>query len=227
MNQDVYRTLETFMRAEMPDADCAHGSEHVMRVLYAALDIAEHEPCGNRDVLIAACLLHDIGRQAQNENPALCHAKVGAARAYDYLLDLGWSGQDAAHVRDCIITHRFRADNPPATIEAKILFDADKLDVCGAIGIARTLLYQAQHDHPLYRRKPDGVLSDGRGDSAPSFFREYRFKLERLYDRFYTRRGAELAQPRREAAFAYFDALLAETLGADADGQARLRTWIE
>lgn len=227
MNQNVYRTLETFMFAEMPDADCAHGSEHVMRVLYAALDIAGHEQDVNQDVLIAACLLHDIGRQAQNENPALCHAKVGAARAYDSLLDLGWSGQDAAHVRDCIITHRFRADNPPATIEAKILFDADKLDVCGAIGIARTLLYQAQHDQQLYWRRPDGTISDGRDDPTPSFFREYRFKLERVYDHFYTRRGAELALPRREAAFAYFDALLAETLGADADGQARLHTWIE
>lgn len=35
----------------------------------------------------------------------------------------------------------YRKSNPPQSIEAKILFDADKLDAAGAMGIARTLIY--------------------------------------------------------------------------------------
>lgn len=227
MNSEMYRAIEHFMLSQMPDSDCAHGSEHVYRVLYAALDVADHENGVDRDVLVAACLLHDVGRQAQNENPALCHAQVGAAMAREFLLRLGWKVRAADHVRDCIASHRYRSDNPPATIEAKILFDADKLDVCGAIGIARTMLYQAKRDQPLYRRRPDGTLSDGRSDEEPSFFREYRFKLEHVYDRFHTRRAAELAQGRRQAAAAFFDALLSETRGADAQGRDLLQKWLE
>jgi len=41
---------------------------------------------------------------------------------------MGFSEDFAAHVRACIRTHRFRRNDPPASIEAKILFDADKLD---------------------------------------------------------------------------------------------------
>ena len=177
--------------------------------------------------MIAACLLHDIGRQEQNRNPAVCHAQIGGARAYEFLLGLGWSEADAAHVRDCIVTHRFRADNPPATIEAKIVFDADKLDVCGAIGIARTMLYQSQHNQQLYLRNPDGTISDGQDDHRHTFFREYHFKLKRLYDRFYTRRGEELAASRREAAEAYYAALASETLGADAAGRRLIESFLE
>ncbi len=48
--------------------DGAHDRQHIYRVLYYALDIAE-EYCIDQDVLIAACLLHDIGRDAQFRNP--------------------------------------------------------------------------------------------------------------------------------------------------------------
>ena len=100
--------------------------------------------------------------------------------------------------------------DPAASIEAKILFDADKLDVCGAIGIARTLMYSGAHDRPIYTTNPDGSIRDGKGDTEDSFFREYRFKLEGMYDRFLTRRGAELAKVRKPAAVSFYDALLRE-----------------
>ncbi|MBR2145622.1 MAG: HD domain-containing protein [Akkermansia sp.] len=43
--------------------DSAHDREHVYRVLYAALNLARGEENVNYDVLIAACLLHDVGRR--------------------------------------------------------------------------------------------------------------------------------------------------------------------
>lgn len=48
------------------------------------------------------------------------------------------------------MTHRFRKNRPPESPEAKILFDADKLDVTGAMGVARTLVYQGTMAQPLY-----------------------------------------------------------------------------
>lgn len=208
MKQDTYQKLELYMQICMDDS--AHDREHVYRVLYTALNIAEYEEGVDYDVLITACLLHDIGRKEQFENPKTCHAKEGAKKAYHFLIENGFSEDFAQHVKACIKSHRFRSKNPPETIEAKILFDADKVDVTGAIGIARTLLYQGRMSEPLYLLTPEGKVSDGSEDEQESFFREYKHKLEGLYGKFYTRRGAELAAGRREAAEAFYHALLAE-----------------
>ena len=58
------------------------------------------------------------------------------------------------------------------------MFDADKLDVTGAMGIARTLLYKGKVSEPLYSLLPDGTVSTGEDDTEPSFFQEYKYKLE-------------------------------------------------
>lgn len=50
--------------------DSAHDKEHIYHVLYNALEIAKTEMNIDYDVLIASCLLHDIGRKEQFENPA-------------------------------------------------------------------------------------------------------------------------------------------------------------
>ena len=78
MTQKTFGLLEGCMLACMGDS--AHDAEHVRRVLYLALEIAESEPSADRDVLIAACLLHDIGREDQFRDPSLCHAQVGAEK---------------------------------------------------------------------------------------------------------------------------------------------------
>jgi len=208
MNGKTYRLMENWMHSCMTDS--AHDREHVYRVLYAALNLARGEENVNYEVLIAACLLHDVGRREQFGNPAMCHARVGGEKAYRFLLDNGFEEAFARQVKDCIVSHRFRKSNPPESIEAKILFDADKLDVTGAIGIARTLLYSGENGRPLYTLSADGEISGGEGDSEDSFFREYKFKLEKIYDRFYTIRGREEALKRKEAAVSYYENLLRE-----------------
>ena len=208
MTTELYQTIERYMRATMDDS--AHDCEHVYRVLYNALEIAKAETQVDYDVLIAACLLHDIGRPDQVADPSLCHAEVGSEKAHTFLLELGMDTDFADKVRHCILTHRFRKNLQPQTIEAKILFDADKLDVTGAIGIARTLQYRGTLTEPLYRILPDGTISDGTHDIGHSFFREYKFKLEKLYDRFYTQEGAALAKQRRTIAADFYESLYSE-----------------
>ncbi|MGI5957998.1 MAG: HD domain-containing protein [Massiliimalia sp.] len=210
MNQSAYQLIEQYMLDCMPPNDIAHGRDHVYRVLYTALDIAQYEKQVDQNILIAACLLHDIGRKEQLENSALCHAQVGAKKAEQFLLEHGFSSDFSKRVASCIRAHRFRSENPPTTIEEKILFDADKVDVTGVTGIARTLGYQAQIGEPLYSVDESGRISDGTGDKVPSFFQEYKFKLEGLYSKFYTQRGRELAACRQQAAKDFYNSLLEE-----------------
>jgi len=220
MDTKTYRMLEDYMLSCMEDS--AHDREHVCRVLYNALDIAKTEDEVDRDVLIGACLLHDIGRREQLENPALCHADVGAGKAYDFLLSHGFAPEYALRVKECIKTHRFRKSTPPESLEAKILFDADKLDAVGAMGMARSLVYKGAVSEPLYNLLPDGSVSDGAEDTQPSFFHEYKFKLEKLYSGFYTERGAQLAAQRKAAAEAFYESLLKEAQEAYDNGKSEL-----
>lgn len=224
MKKEEFARLDAYMQSCMQDS--AHDREHVYRVLYTALDIAKVEENVDYDILITACLLHDIGRQAQIENPTLCHATVGAQMARDLLLKSGYSEGFANEVSACIRSHRFRKERPPQSLEAKILFDADKLDVTGAMGVARTLLYAGRLSGPLYNLKADGTVSDGTEDKTPSFFQEYKFKLERLYDRFFTKRGKELASQRQSAARDFYEALLRE-VRSSYEGKDRLPEIIE
>lgn len=208
MTKQTFAVLERFMRTCMQDS--AHDREHVYRVLYNAVDIAADEPEADMDVLIAAALLHDISRAEQLADPTIDHARHGADKAHAFLTENGFPPALCEHVRQCIRTHRFRKAEPPASLEARILFDADKLDVAGAIGIARTLEYNGAAGRPLYRRDENGEVSDGATDAQDSFFREYKFKLENICASFLTRRGRALAVARHGAAADFYAALLRE-----------------
>lgn len=207
--------------------DSAHDKEHVYRVLNNALVIAEGESSVDYDVLITACLLHDIARPEQIVDPTLCHAAFGSEKAHAFLLCNGFACSFADHVRSCIRTHRFRKNDQPESLEAKILFDADKLDVVGAIGVARTLVYKGTVSDPLYTRTPDGSISDGSKGETSSFFREYKFKLEKLYDRFYTEKGKTLALTRKAAAESFYENLYREVSTFDVSGKELLRKQLE
>lgn len=208
MNRETYQILENYMLDCMGDS--AHDKDHIYRVLYNAMDIAATEQNVDYDILICACLLHDIGRKEQYANPKMCHATVGSEKAYRFLIDHHFDNSLAEKVKQCIQTHRYRQNNPPQSLEAMILFDADKIDATGTLGIARTLLYKGVVSEPLYSLLPDGRVSDGTDDKMPSFFQEYKYKLEKLYSRFYTKRGNEIAKERQQTAVSFYNNMLRE-----------------
>lgn len=208
VEKGTYQLFENYMAECMRDS--AHDKQHVYRVLYYALDIAQAEEHVDYDVLICACLLHDIGRMEQFENPALCHAKVGAEKAYRFLLENHFNETFAQRVAECIRAHRYRSDEPPQSLEAKILFDADKMDAAGVTGIARTLIYKGKVSEPLYSVLADGTVSDGKNDVAASFFQEYQYKLKNVYSHFYTEKGRMIALERQKAAEEFYAQLLGE-----------------
>lgn len=209
MNQETYAIIENYMLEMMEDS--AHDYLHIYRVLYQALDIATNYKDVNNDVLIASCLLHDIGRQVEFENPNLCHAEEGGKMAYKFMKTLGWEENLCVHIRDCIRTHRFRTDNIPQTIEAKILFDSDKLDVAGALGIARSLIYKGQVGEPIYTVDKNNKVQNGWEINAPeSFFKEYHIKLIKLFDCFYTKEANAIAKKRKLIVIQFYEELMRE-----------------
>lgn len=209
MDKKAYLLLKNFMNDCMEE-DGVHGREHIYRVLYNGLEIAKTEENVDYDVLIAACLLHDIGRKEENENPNLPHALAGGDKAYDFLIKHGFEKDYAENVKHCIQNHSKKKENIELSLEAKILFDADKIDLTGAIGLARTLMYQGAFSEPIYIRHPDGTISDGERDTEPSFFQEYKCRLEKIPSWLYTRKAREITAKRQEIAAAFFKTLYQE-----------------
>ncbi len=110
----------------------SHDWDHTERVYRLCLRIGRKEKA-DLGVLSLAALLHDIGREEEDRSHGrVCHGRSGAALARRILEDYGWEPAVVRAVFEAVRTHRFRRGGAPRTLEARILFDADKLDSIGA-----------------------------------------------------------------------------------------------
>lgn len=95
--------------------------------------------------------MHDIARvkESRDKTGEIDHAVLGSKLAEEILINLDYEKGKIEGIKHCIIAHRFRSGNEPQTLEAKILFDADKLDVIGSVGIARSFMLAGQFGQSL------------------------------------------------------------------------------
>ena len=128
----------------------------------------------------------------------------------------GWSEKRISAVVHCILAHRFRGkSNPPSTLEAKILFDADKLDVLGAIGVARVIAYAALAGTPFYAKPSEKFLDTGEEEPGEvhSAYHEHLFKLRKVPERLFTTTAKSLAVERLKILENFFEQLISEWEG--------------
>lgn len=194
-------TLEQ-VRPLYPYDDAAHDFDHVLRVLANAVRIG-HAEHANMDVLRTATLLHDIAR-ADQRRTGKDHAIEGAHRAKDLLQQMNQPDDFIESVCHAIATHRFRANNPPQTLEAKILYDADKLDSIGAVGVARVFAYSGYLNRPLW-------VEDDAGQHTA--LQEFRVKLSKIKDRLFTATARKMADQRHNYMMDFFRQMSAEIVG--------------
>jgi uncharacterized protein len=197
------------------DADAVHDFSHIERVYRMSERLAKAEGA-DLEIVHAAALLHDAEGTAPGGEARLEHHLRSAAFAGEILRAEGWSAERIAAVQHCVRAHRYRDDRePPATIEAKCLFDADKLDVLGAIGAVRVALYAAIAGTPLYAPPSAQFLETGKElpGELHSAYHEYLFKLRNVESRLFTQTAHQLAQQRAEYLKQFFDQLIAEING--------------
>ena len=167
------------------------------------------------DILTAASLLHDIGRRFESETRGrICHALKGAEMAGKILTDLEFSPSDIEQITHCIKSHRYRSKERPESLEARIIFDADKLDSIGAIGIGRAFLFAGKIGAKLHDAETDhtGTLPYSMEDTA---YREFRVKMSRVREQMLTPLGRELAEKRHRFMEVFFDELNREIYGSN------------
>jgi uncharacterized protein len=209
----ILETVRQESQAYFRDARGSHDWGHTERVYELCLRIGRKERA-DLDVLKLAALLHDIGREEEDRsNGRTCHAEKGAVLARKILEKNGIDEQKTAKIVRCIETHRYRGRLVPDSLEGKVLFDADKLDSIGAVGIGRAFLFAGEvgarlHDPKIEVRRTKPYTKE---DTA---YREFLVKLSRIKARMFTREARRMARERHAFMAEFFNRLNKETAGA-------------
>jgi len=182
--------------------ECARLALRIARELGESVDL---------DVLKAAALLHDVARAYEDEGLVEDHAREGARIAREILRKVGFPEEKIEKVAYCIEVHRFREGVTPATLEAAILQDADRLDMLGAVGIARVFARAGWSNTPLHDPQiPPKPRYDGRSATVVNHFYE---KLLRIKGTIRTEPARRIAEERHRFMELFLERFLGEWEG--------------
>ena len=211
-SSSLIHSVKERARKLFDDARGSHAWDHTLRVFRLCEHIGTVEGADMK-VLLSAAYLHDIGRCYQDaSNGAVCHAEKGTEIAWPILRELPLTESQKQNIIHCIKSHRFRGNNMPATSEAKVLFDADKIDSIGAVGVARAFLFAGEvgarlHSPGVNAEETESYSIDDTG------YREFKVKLSRIKDRILTDEGKRLANERHDYMADFFKRFLEEYEG--------------
>lgn len=191
--------------------DAAHDFDHVQRVAHLAVQIA-HAEGADVEVVLLAALLHDVPVD-HHAAARTAHHHAAADFARQYLTQRGMTSKRIDNIVHCIAAHRFRDQSlQPQTLEAQCLYDADKLDSIGAIGVARAFAFAGAYGERLWTEpasaappvtaKPEGA------DYTP--VHEFVYKLQRLLATLHTPTGRQIGEQRHAFMVAFYEQLDAE-----------------
>jgi uncharacterized protein len=204
--------IKAFAMKCFSECSGSHDWEHTCRVRRLAMNIGRVEGA-DMEVLEISAYLHDVGRPYQDwVKGALCHAEKGAEMAESVLERGPLSTEKKANILHCIRSHRFRGEGRPETLEAKVLFDADKLDAIGAIGIARAFQFAGElgakfHNPHVNPEDTDSYTEEDTG------YREFKLKLSKIKDLMFTREGSRIARERHAFMETFFERFFEEYEG--------------
>jgi uncharacterized protein len=182
--------------------DAAHDYDHLLRVMAIANTIQAHDG-GDLPIIWAAVAFHDIGQERERRHGG-DHAFIGAEMAAELLTNTLFPQQAISGVQQAIREHRMTGGVTPQTLEGRILYDADKIDGLGAIGIGRLYMITGRYNQKVYSPVPEGIVEPvdpllvrqlrRRPDYSPSI--EFQLLFGNLPERMMTRTGKEIARER-------------------------------
>src|SRR5690348_5939672 len=135
--------------------DAAHDFDHLMRVMALADTIAAREG-GDMPTIWAAVALHDIGQPRELRHGG-DHALIGANMAAELLQGTLFPQATIPAVQQAIREHRMTGGVLPGTLEGRVLYDADKIDSLGAIGIGRLYMITGRYNQKVYTPVPTEI----------------------------------------------------------------------
>jgi uncharacterized protein len=189
--------------------DGAHDTNHLHRVWRNATLLLPDHPEADALVVLAACYLHDIVNLPKNHPERHLASRQAAREATRVLADAQFPPELLPAVAHAIETHSFSAGLVPATIEAKIVQDADRLDALGAVGLARMFYTAGRMGSGLAHGTDPAGLDRALDDKAYSLD-HIAVKLATLPGTMQTAAARRLGEERLRALTAFRDQFVAE-----------------
>ena len=160
---------------------------------YSFSKINMHKQCGRK--FKYGYIVKAKREQQDRTNGRICHAEQGASLARELLSQYSLDEETIGNIIHCIESHRYRGGTVPHTKEAQVLYDADKLDSIGAIGIGRAFLFAGEVGAYVHNSSAEIALTQPytKEDTA---YREFYVKLRYVKDTMLTDEGKRLARER-------------------------------
>ncbi len=171
-----------------------HDWFHTQRVMAMSREIAKQEDC-NRDIVLAAALLHDVADHKFGYTPESRQVLLRQLMS-------GFSEDFQAAVIEVVESISFSEGVPCRESlgkESDVVKDADRLDALGAIGIARTFAYGGKMGRPIYDP-----------EDATNSLQHFDDKLLHLAENMRTETGRALAIQRHEFLLQFKEQFLQE-----------------
>jgi uncharacterized protein len=209
---EIIQKTADYVRQEMMGEASGHDWWHVYRVWQTAQLIAKSEKAADPFVVELGALLHDIAdwKFADGDLDA------GPRKARAWLESLQVEETAILVVEDILRDTPFKGAGVALelkTIEAEIVFDADKLDAIGAIGIARAFAYGGNQNRVMYEPEVKPTMHQTfeayKNDEKSHTINHFYEKLLLLKDLMQTETGKQLALRRH----VYMEKFLEEFLG--------------
>lgn len=200
--EKLLQQLEDEINALFQKESTGHDIYHLKRVMNLALTIQKKEG-GDKTIIAASALLHDIHRIIQKETGKYCKPKDSLPQVKQILDKTNLTNIQKEKILHCIEFHEeynFGKEKVIVTdIETLILQDADNIDAIGAVGVIRCAYYCASHNIPIW--DPKIQIETENFDSTkhdPTMIHHFYHKLLNLKDNMNTQTGKEIAQKRHE-----------------------------
>lgn len=212
-NKTIIDKTAAFIKQKFSTETTGHDWSHMRRVWQLAKRIGQSEGDVDMFVVELGALLHDIAdwkfSKDEEEGPRVARA---------WLESLGVNNDAIEHIEDIIRNVSFKGAGVKNKLsrEGQVVYDADKLDAMGAIGIARAFAYGGANQRPMYVPGRKVVLhktfDDYKKDRSGTLNHFYE-KLLLLKDRMFTKTGKQLARQRHEVLQQFVNEFLKEWEG--------------
>ncbi len=204
--------LREHLSLEPSPRDAAHDLGHLLRVARLAHRLAKLEEA-DPEVCVAGALLHDLVYRPKNHPESPLTARMAADLVLRWCQETPGLETRAQAIAAAVASHSWSGGGAPASREAAVVQDADRLEALGAIGVARVFATGASFGAGLWH--PEDPWAEGRDlDDKAWSLDHFERKLLRLEADMKTDAGRRLAVARQHAMLAYLGALRAE-LGAN------------
>ena len=191
LQESIKRKVMSMLDGREP----SHDYQHILRVYRNAMLIGQQEGA-IMEILLPAVLLHDLVVYPKGTTESARSSDDSADMAENILHNYGYPQNIIDSISYCIRVHSYSKQLVPATLEGRILQDADRLDALGAIGIARMFSVSGSEKRTFYRADDPFCRSSREPNDSQWTLDHFHTKLLKLKDLMHTKTGKRIAEQR-------------------------------